>query len=555
MIPRALFVCLALVALVACSARERAEADGPPPGSSRAADRQFFREPAPAEELPEASPIRLVAQPRDGGVSEDDDLFPDLAPDPQGERAEEGQAQASLPGGSSDDGACTPEKLKALKKAAAGAYRDPFFDNDFSYLNDPCYEGHLLGERLKQWRVPLCHQCTTLDLGGQYRLRFQDEINMRGLGLTGQDDQFLLRRLRLYADWTLSENFRVYSEYLGANSDFEDFLPRGIENNPHEIQNLFLDMRLLADDEGDWWARAGRQELLYGSQRLLSPLDWANTRRTFDGGKIYYHEEDWDLDGFWVRPIYAEPQSLDSPEGTQELYALWWAYRGVPQEIIEAFWIGYADYDAPFAAASTFKFQTVGGHWKGEQDGWLGEVEGAYQFGEFGDLFHSAGFITIGGGRSFQEMAWKPALWIYYDWASGDDTIGNGFNQLFPLGHKYLGYMDFFARTNIEDFNVLLEMNPAEKWKYNVWWHVFNLQNGNDVPYRINGLPYTNTPGGSQYLGQELDLLAIWNQTARTSWLFGYSHFFTGAWFSTNPTPPPFDGDADFVYVQWQLNF
>ena len=268
---------------------------------------------------------------------------------------------------------------------------------------------------------------------------------MRGLGLTGVDDDFLLRRLRLYANWKATDDVRVYAEYLNANSDFEDFfLPRLIEDNPHEIQNLFVDLRLAADDEGELWGRAGRQELLYGSQRLISPLDWANTRRTFDA-KLYYSEEDWDLDGFWVRPIFGEPQSLDSPDGTQEFYALWWTYRGVPLHVYELFWIGYADYDAPFAAADSFKFQTAGGHWKGERDGWLGEVEARISLASSAHLITPPGFFTVGGGRSLSELPGKPVVWLYYDWASGDDTIGNGFNQLFPLGHKYLGYMDFFG--------------------------------------------------------------------------------------------------------------
>ena len=27
--------------------------------------------------------------------------------------------------------------------------------------------------------------------------------------------------------------------------------------------------------------RGGRQDLLFGAQRLIGPLDWSNTRRTF----------------------------------------------------------------------------------------------------------------------------------------------------------------------------------------------------------------------------------------------------------------------------------
>src|SRR5688572_32460769 len=43
--------------------------------------------------------------------------------------------------------------------------------------------------------------------------------------------------------------------------------------------NLFADALISDYGSGEWWGRVGRQELLYGEQRLISPLDWANTRR------------------------------------------------------------------------------------------------------------------------------------------------------------------------------------------------------------------------------------------------------------------------------------
>jgi hypothetical protein len=41
--------------------------------------------------------------------------------------------------------------------------------------------------------------------------------------------------------------------------------------------------------EAPAYVRVGRQELLYGSQRLISTLDWANTRRTFQGENLLAH--------------------------------------------------------------------------------------------------------------------------------------------------------------------------------------------------------------------------------------------------------------------------
>lgn len=50
------------------------------------------------------------------------------------------------------------------------------------------------------------------------------------------------------------------------------------------------------------------------------------------------------------------------------------------------------------------------------------------------------------------------------------------------------------------------------------------------------------------YLGQELDLIAKYAIGPRSNILFGYSHFWRGDKI-LGPT------DADFTYVQWELNF
>ena len=66
------------------------------------------------------------------------------------------------------------------------------------------------------------------------------------------------------------------------------------------------------------------------------------------------------------------------------------------------------------------------------------------------------------------------------------------------------------------------------------------------------GLPAGSS--GSQDLGHEIDLVLTQTLTPRSSVLFGYSHFFAGNYYATTPGVP-FNGDADFFYTQWHVNF
>jgi len=101
--------------------------------------------------------------------------------------------EASLNAASSCD--CGPVTCDCAKlgKAVSGAYKGVFYDNNFSYLCDPCYQDWHPGESLKRRGIG---EYVTVDFGGEYRLRFHNEHNIRGRALTGAGDEFVLQRLR-----------------------------------------------------------------------------------------------------------------------------------------------------------------------------------------------------------------------------------------------------------------------------------------------------------------------------------------------------------------------
>jgi hypothetical protein len=61
--------------------------------------------------------------------------------------------------------------------------------------------------------------------------------------------------------------------------------------------------RFFECDEMQVIGRTGRQELLLGAERLVSPLDWANTRRTFDGYRATFKGSQNAVDLFFTNPV------------------------------------------------------------------------------------------------------------------------------------------------------------------------------------------------------------------------------------------------------------
>lgn len=448
--------------------------------------------------------------------------------------------------------ACGKKKKEAAKPNPCLLSHKPlFYQNDFAYLKDPKYKGRCLGDRLKGMPVGPCGDYGTLDIGGQVRMRFHDEEGMgRQAGRSGFQDTentFLLSRLRLYGDYRAGENLRLYVEGIVADETGNDaYLPRPIDVNYGDLLNAFVDVKT-----GEALTmRVGRQELLYGNQRLVSPLDWANTRRTFEGVRGLYKEGDWAIDGFYTNVVPVVDDQFDEADYDQSFYGLYNVYSGWEDRTLDLYYLGYDDERNLQPFFSDFSLHTFGTRLNGVYEkNYLYEVEGGYQVGRQSGLGldQDAGFATVGLGRKF-EHKWEPTLWFYYDYASGNVGGGdfNRFNHLFPLGHKYLGFIDAFARENIESPNCLLTFKPHQKWNILVWYYYLMANQAEDI------VPPVGTPSNqnlvSDDLGNELDFIANYQITARSNILFGYSRLWAGSKIIGTD-------DANFFYTEWTLNF
>jgi len=393
-------------------------------------------------------------------------------------------------------------------------------------------------------------------LGGSYRIRYHNENNMRRSGLTGVDDEFVLHQTRLWCDAQLNDRLQMRVGFIDAASFGEDIAPRGNEVNRSDLYQLYADV-LLQEGEEQLTVRLGRQEMRYGSDRLIMAPIWANRRRTHDGVRFMWKTPDWDVDAFWVRPVYRDAAhftTFDSANQNQQLYGVFSTYKSLETSKVDLYWLAFDFVNGAGGA----RFDTFGSRYFGSVDSWLYEFEGGVQAGtNQDDTSHSAGFFTGGLGRKFQDTAWKPEAWVFYDWASGSSTTGNGFHTYVQRAHYYLGFMDLFGRRNLEDINVRIVAKPTEKLTLILWYHYFMLATGQDVPYNLNMRPASGLAAGSagsQELGHELDLVLTCELNKQTQLRVGYSYFWAGRFYDTTPGVPT-NSDADFFYSHFSYKF
>lgn len=442
------------------------------------------------------------------------------------------------------------------------AYQVRRFDEDWSVLKGVDRTRTDDGwDRVKF--IPLTDDQTVwVSVGGQVRERLEyfHEFNF-GASTPKASDGYLLSRIMLDADLHLGRYARVYVEGKSALATDRD-LAGGATNlfvDTIDLQNGFLDLTIPLGEKHGVTLRGGRQELLFGKQRLVSPLDWTNVRRTFDGASAIGRIGDWTVTPFWTQLVPVDKYEFNTPDSGKEFFGVYAA--GLIPFLpvgLDLYYLGADNATATFNGTSGREERhTLGGRLWGKvgDTGVDYEVEGAYQFGTVGAADIGAFMVTAQVGYALPAPSLAPRVYVNLDYASGDDRAGGDvqtFNQLYPLGHQYLGYMDFVGRQNVIDLSGGVAVRPTAALSVSLEPHVFWRASDQDALYNAGGAVLRSGAGTTaREIGVELDLLVNYRFSRHLTGYVGYSHFFTGAFIrATGPAK-----DADFGYAALQYTF
>ena len=442
------------------------------------------------------------------------------------------------------------------------AYQLRRFDEDWSVLR-----GADLGKAGDVWDrlkfIPLSpDQSVWLSLGGQVRERAEYYRQfLFGDSEPKQSDAYLLSRVRLSADLHVTPYFRMFAEgkssYAldreltgGRTTSFVDEL---------DLQNGFADIVIPFGQQAGVTLRGGRQELLFGAQRLVGVSDFTNVRRTFDGGAGIVRVGDWTITPFWAELVIVDKYRFNESSPDNKLFGV---YSTGPLHVLPAnldlYWLDVDNQTATFNGTSgRERRHTLGGRTWGKvgATGLDFEVEGAGQFGTLGPGDIAAGMATAVLGHTFQAVGASPRVYLEFDYASGDRKPGGNvgtFNQLYPTAHSYLGYIDYIGRQNIVSPSAGLTLTPIRDLTLSLQQYFFWRASDRDAIYNKSGAvlrPGTDTT--ARYVGAELDVYATYAFTRHLLGYAGYSHFFTGEFIrKTGPSR-----DSDFLYGAVQFTF
>lgn len=397
-----------------------------------------------------------------------------------------------------------------------------------------------------------------LSTGGQLRWRGHNEHGRSLMPGSPRSNDFNLFRTRVHADLQHVDGFRAFVEVLDARIYGEDLAPIPIDRNNADLHQAFVDF-----SEGDTLVRLGRFEMQYGAQRFVSPLDWGNTRRRFEGVLAKQEFDGGTADFFITHPVPVDAQHTDHDDDS-----LWFsgAYLTFPDEVggTDAYVFALNETTDKAVSGSgragPMDLYTVGvrRHEKRGQFDWDAEL--TLQTGQFAGDDISAQSISAQAGWTVPELPGTPRFGFAFDWASGDDDPTDSnyetFNQLYPLAHPYLGHLDLIGRQNIMDFqpNVLFTLD--ERTKLKLEQHFFRLEDRHDALYNAGGAPTLVDPtgGAGTKVGREFDIIlshSLESLAPHAHILVGYSVFTPDDYVETLGS----GRHVDLFYTQFSFTF
>ncbi len=245
----------------------------------------------------------------------------------------------------------------------------------------------------------------------------------------------------------------------------------------------------------------GRFEMAYGEHLVIGNVDWHHLGRAFDGARLHLTPAD---DGRYLDVFFttvaegfagiALPSTEVTPVGDpfgagDEYFAGLYAGIGPALglagagEALDGYVLARIAPGTQVTEVGTAAELTLGARYRGSAGGLDWRAEVGYQLGARRAATPGGDNPSVSAGQIDAELGYRPgesgfrvSLGGFY--ASGDDPAtadtAEGWDQLFPTAHKWLGYMDFIgARSNVTGAALHLAYDHGAHWKLRLDAHGF----------------------------------------------------------------------------------
>jgi len=415
------------------------------------------------------------------------------------------------------------------------------YEEDWSALSDP--------SRRSDWLDPLKYISFGapgwyFTFGGEIREKFE-LLDQPGFG-TGPADRsgYFLQRYLFSSDFHLGPRFRVFTELQSAFEEGRKGGPRPTDVDHLDLHQAFLDIQIAGTEPDGVTLRVGRQEVEFGSGRLIAPTEGLNVRNSLDGARIRIKKGKVDFNATALRLVAIKPGVFDDvPDHTQTLWGAgiimarpFWKIAN-----ISAYYIGFDHKNSIFAKGVGREIRETFGTQVWKRGGsWDYDEEALVQTGSFRGVPIRAWALASDGGHTFNHALLHPRLGIRADATSGDKGAGHralgSFDPLFSAVPIWSGPSALLGGTNLINVTPSIRVNFASSLGLTLESSTFWRESRYDAVYTAFNTPLRQVnPDASRYVATAPSATLAWQATQHTFYSIIYTHFFTGDFFQASP--------------------
>jgi len=349
---------------------------------------------------------------------------------------------------------------------------------------------------------------------------------------------YLMQRYFLHTDVHLGERFRFFGELASSLVNGRNGGPRpSLDEEKIYVHQGFFDLGLWKSGRDSLTLRAGRQEMSFGSQNLVSTRDGRNIRRSLDGARLTWVKGDWTVDLLAVRPTLENTDYFDNPPNHSQSF--WAAYavhpfRFLPRGNIDLYYMGLDNKSVTFDGKGTGREQreTIGTRLWGTTEHWDYNDEFTFQWGWFRSGEIRAWAASTEHGYRLEKAPLSPRFGLRAVAYSGDQNpssrnVGT-FNSIYEKG-PYFSYAELFARRNLVAVQPSAELklmktlsltfNPAFFWRESTSDGLYSVGNAVIVP---------GSKSDARFIASQASAQLQWRMNRNLTWFTEYGHFFAG---------------------------
>ena len=190
------------------------------------------------------------------------------------------------------------------------------YEEDWSTLRDP-------SRRTDFWDplkfIELNDGAWYLSLGGEGRIRYE-ALRNAAFGSGPQDGNgYVLQRYLTHADLNAGPHVRFFTEFQSGLESGRTGGPRPTDEDRLEFHQAFVELGTGPSPRA-FTLRVGRQEVAFGSGRLISASEGRNVRRSFDAVRPIVRLGPWTWSAMLAKLVAVEPGIFDDSQVPQHTF-------------------------------------------------------------------------------------------------------------------------------------------------------------------------------------------------------------------------------------------